>query len=238
MMGVCAALAEWLTRIMNTPEDIFAPAVDFLRIYTFSLPFLFLYNVCNAIFNALGDSKKPLYLLLFSSFLNAGLALLFVAVLHWSVRGAAWATFLAQGLASLLSLAVLLKKTRAIDSGTEPVRAFDRDKLRAMLRISVPSMIQMSIVSVGVVLVQVVANGFRDSAFLAGYASAGRIYQVASTFITTAGSAVSTFTAQNIAQTGTTASIPASGRRLPSPASCPFSWSLSFTSSADRSSGR
>lgn len=197
LMGVGSVVAGPLTSIMNTPDNIFGAAVDYLRIYMFGLPFLFIYNVCNAIFNAMGDSKKPLYFLIFSTVFNVALDYIFVAKFGWAVKGVAWATFIAQGAACLLSLFTLLKKSAGIDSGSEQIRFFDKSKLGSMLRIGVPSMIQMSIVSFGALLVQALVNGF-GSAFIAGYSSAVRIHQFMSTTINTMGSAVSTYSAQNI----------------------------------------
>lgn len=200
--SVLLALIGWvvaapLLDALETPADIFGAARDYLEIYMYGLPFLFLYNVCNAIFNALGDSKKPLYFLLFSTALNILIDYIFVARFGWAVKGVAWATFLAQGTACLISLAVLLRKTRNLDSGDALVRPFDLQKLKAMLQISIPSMIQMSIVSIGAMLVQKIANTFGTS-YVAGYAPAVRIQQFLSTAVNTTGAAVSTYTAQNI----------------------------------------
>ena len=197
LTAVGSVVATPLTGLMNTPEDIFAPATDYLRIYMFGLPFLFLYNVCNAIFNALGDSRKPLFFLIFSTLFNIALDYLFVAKCGWNVKGVAWATFIAQGVACLLSLFVLLYKVRGMETGGGTVRYFDNKKLLAMLRIGVPSMLQMSVVSVGALLVQAVVNTF-GAAFIAGYSSAVKVHNFLATAIYTSGSAVSTFTAQNI----------------------------------------
>ncbi len=197
MMVIGSFVAAPLTSIMNTPEEIFQPAVDYLRIYMFGLPFLFIYNVCNAIFNAMGDSKKPLYFLIFSTIFNVVLDYVFVAKLGWAVKGVAWATFIAQGTACMLSLITLLVKTRRIDTGDAHISLFNGQKLKSMLRIGVPSMIQMSIVSVGSLLVQALVNGF-GPAFMAGYGSASRIHHFMSTTVNTMGSAISTYTAQNI----------------------------------------
>lgn len=197
LMVVGSVVASPLTRLMNTPEDIFGPATDYLRIYMFGLPFLFIYNVCNAIFNAMGDSRKPLYFLIFSSLFNIVLDYIFVAKCGWDVKGVAWATFIAQGMACLLSLFVLLHKVRAMETGGEKIRYFDGKKLSTMLRIGVPSMLQMSVVSIGALLVQAVVNTF-GSAFIAGYSSAIKVQNFLSTAVFTCGSAVSTFTAQNI----------------------------------------
>ena len=197
MMVIGSFVAAPLTSIMNTPDEIFQPAVDYLRIYMFGLPFLFIYNVCNAIFNALGDSKKPLYFLIFSTIFNVVLDYIFVAKCGWAVKGVAWATFIAQGTACFLSLFTLLAKTKKIDTGDAHIRLFDTQKLKSMLRIGVPSMIQMSIVSIGALLVQALVNGF-GPAFMAGYGSASRIHHFMSTTVNTMGSAISTYTAQNI----------------------------------------
>ena len=197
MMIVGSIIAAPLTSIMNTPPNIFEAAVDYLRIYMFGLPFLFIYNVCNAIFNALGDSRKPLYFLIFSTIFNVVLDYIFVAKCGWAVKGVAWATFIAQGTACILSFTTLLRKSSAIDTGDAHIRLFDKRKLASMLRIGIPSMLQMSIVSVGALLVQALVNGF-GSAFIAGYASAVRIHQMLATAVNTTGSAVSTYSAQNI----------------------------------------
>ena len=59
-----------LMRALNTPEDVFGDAMLYLQIYFMGLPFLFMYNVLSATFNALGKSRIPLYFLIFSSVLN------------------------------------------------------------------------------------------------------------------------------------------------------------------------
>ena len=90
-----------LLSMVNTPEDIFTDSAVYLRIYTLGLVFLFVYNVCTGIFTALGDSKTPLMFLIGSSVGNVLLDLLFVAVFKWGVAGAAWATFIAQGVSCI-----------------------------------------------------------------------------------------------------------------------------------------
>ena len=59
--------ASFLQRLMNTPGNIFSDSALYLRIYVWGLVFLFLYNIATAVFNGLGDSKTPLYFLVFSS---------------------------------------------------------------------------------------------------------------------------------------------------------------------------
>lgn len=194
LMLVGAGFSGALTRLMNTPDNIYEDALAYLQIYMWGLPFLFLYNIANAVFNALGESKKPLYFLIFSTILNIGLDLLFVAKFHWGVAGVAWATFIAQGLAAVLAVSVLLLKIRKIP---EKGRIFDGGLLGGMSRVGIPTMFQMAVVSIGNLFVQALVNSY-GSDFIAGYSAALKINGFFTVVITTLGSAVATFTAQNI----------------------------------------
>ncbi len=194
LMLVGQGFADPLTHLMNTPEEIYGDALSYLRIYMWGLPFLFLYNIANAVFNALGDSKKPLYFLMFSTVFNIVLDIFFVAVLHWGVRGVAWATFIAQGLASALAISVLLFKVRRLE---EKVSYFDKKLLAGMSRVGIPTMLQMSIVSIGNLFVQALVNTY-GADFIAGYSAALKISGFFTVVIATMGTAVATFTAQNI----------------------------------------
>ncbi|NLZ83564.1 MAG: MATE family efflux transporter, partial [Clostridiales bacterium] len=101
-------LSDNLIRMINTPDNIFKDAYLYISIYMGGLVFLFLYNVCTGIFNALGDSKTPLYFLVGSSLGNIFMDWLFVAVFGMGVDGVAWATFICQGIAGVLSLITLI----------------------------------------------------------------------------------------------------------------------------------
>ena len=94
---------------LRTPANILEDAVLYLRIYFVGLPFLFMYNVLSAVFNALGNSKTPLYLLMFSSVLNIFLDLFMVTALHMGVAGVAVATVTAQGLSAVVSFLLLMR---------------------------------------------------------------------------------------------------------------------------------
>ena len=162
----------------------------------FGLVFLFMYNTLNAVYNALGASKIPLYFLAGSSILNIVLDLYFVIRLQMGVTGVAWATLIAQGLAAVISFINLLFRLKKIETEKKPV-LFDRKILVQMGRIAVPSMVQQSIVSFGMVFVQSLVNSF-GSVVLAGYTAATKIDSIAIMPMVNVGNAVSTFTAQNI----------------------------------------
>ncbi|MCI8484293.1 MAG: MATE family efflux transporter [Lachnospiraceae bacterium] len=184
-----------LMRLMGTPENIFEDAAAYMQIYFFGFVFLFLYNAFSAIFNALGDSKKPLMFLIFSSLLNIGLDLYFVTELQMGVPGVAWATLIAQGISAVLSFAFLMKKLKGIETGQ--YERFDQNMLKNMVKVAIPTIVQQSIVSIGMVLIQSVVNRF-GSTFLAGYTAATKIDGIAIVPMVAVGNAASTYVAQNM----------------------------------------
>lgn len=184
-----------LMRLMNTPADVYQDGALYLRIYFAGLVFLFLYNIANAVFNALGDSKTPLYFLIVSSLTNIVLDYIFVAVFKMGVAGVAWATFIAQGLASLLAIYTLLRRLNAIETG-EKAGYFDQSLLRQMSRIAIPSIFQQSVVSIGQLMIQALVNSY-GSAVIAGYSAAIKLDSFFKMTIQSMGNAVSSFSAQN-----------------------------------------
>ena len=182
---------------LGTPENIMKDASVYLNIYFCGLPFLFMYNVLSAMYNALGDSQKPLYFLIFSSVLNILLDLFAVKVLEAGVAGVAWATLIAQGISSVLSFTVLMRKLRQYGELEEKQTIFASSFLLEMIKLAIPSMLQQSIVSIGMLLVQSVVNGF-GSSVLAGYSAASRVESICVVPMIAVGNAMSTFTAQNL----------------------------------------
>lgn len=192
--GMCRQILTAL----KTPHNIMEDAVLYLRIYFVGLPFLFMYNILSSVFNALGNSKTPLYLLIFSSILNIILDLFMVLALGMGVAGVAVATVMAQGLSAVISFVLLIRTLRKYENTAGGKnRCYSVDMLESMIRIAIPSMVQQSIVSIGMLLVQSVVNGF-GSSVLAGYTSGMRIESICIVPMIATGNAVSTFTAQNL----------------------------------------
>lgn len=183
---------------LNTPQNILPDAMLYLNIYFVGLPFLFMYNILSSIFNALGNSRTPLYLLIFSSVFNIVMDLLFVRVFHFGIAGAAVATVLAQGLSAVISFGILMRSLRDFQEENEDAQQmFNVQMLGNMIKVAIPSMLQQSIVSIGMLLVQSVVNGY-GSSVLAGYTAGSRIESVCIVPMIASGNAVSTFTAQNL----------------------------------------
>ena len=114
LTGIGLILNRGLLRLMGTPKEIMDTACIYLMIYFWGLFFLFLYNILNSVFNALGQSMLPLLFLLFSSGVNIFLDLLFVIHFQMGVAGAAYATLIAQGISALLSFLILMQVLKKI----------------------------------------------------------------------------------------------------------------------------
>ena len=194
LLGI--AFTPSLMKIVDTPLNIFEDSALYLEIYIGGFVFLFLYNVANGIFTSLGDSKTSLYFLIFSSVTNVVLDYVFVRFLNMGVSGVAWATFIAQGVAGILSLVTLLRHLKKLETeGKTPLFSFKILKRIAM--ISIPSVLQQSFVSVGNVFIQKLINGF-GSSVIAGYSAAIKPNTFTINAFYTFGNGVSGFTAQNV----------------------------------------
>ena len=194
--GIGLCFSRQIMETLNTPADAMDIAVIYLNIYFYGLPFLFMYNILSSMFNALGESRIPLYLLIFSSVLNIFLDLYMVATLHLGVAGAAYATFIAQGIACVLALITMVKRLRQIKTDKK-AEYFSADMLKRIAHIAIPSILQQSFVSIGNIFVQGLINSF-GSSVIAGYSAAIKLNTFTITSFTTLGNGISSFTAQNI----------------------------------------
>ena len=179
---------------LQTPADILDDAVLYLRVYFVGFPFLFMYNILSTMFTSIGESKIPLGLLIFSSILNILMDLWMVAGLGLGVFGAAIATLIAQGISAVFSFLIFFARMQQYKS---PFNRFERQELYSMLRIAVPSVLQQSTVSIGMMIVQAVVNPFGTQA-LAGYTATMRVENVFSLIFVSIGNAVSPYVSQNL----------------------------------------
>ncbi|MBQ6948865.1 MAG: MATE family efflux transporter [Firmicutes bacterium] len=197
VLGVFGLLAsERIMTWLQTPDNIMEDAQTYLNIYFLGLPFLFMYNVLASMFNALGRSRIPLYLLIFSSVLNVILDILMVRIFGLGVAGVAWATLISQGVSAMTSFGIFLKELKSYPSTTK-LPCFDTAELSNMVRIALPSIFQQSTVSIGLMLVQSSVNVF-GSEMLAGYSAGTRIESLCLVPMLAMGNAMSAYTAQNI----------------------------------------
>ncbi|MDO4565262.1 MAG: MATE family efflux transporter [Clostridia bacterium] len=183
-------------RWMNTDPDVMPEAVAYFRYYFSGVLAIILYNNCKGIMNALGDSKRPLYYLIFSSLLNVLLDLLFIAVFHWGVWSAAFATTISQALSFVLCMIHLSKKGTIYQVQLKKL-GFDKDMLKEIIKYGLPSGIQNSVIAFANVIVQSNINSFTKIA-TAAYGSFAKIEGFAFLPITSFTMALTTFTGQNL----------------------------------------
>ncbi len=181
---------------IGLPTHLIADATLYFNIYAIGLVFLFGYNATSAVLRGLGDSKTPLYFLIISTFLNIGFDLLFVLVFGWGIGGVAFATVLAQAIAFALSI-IYLNRTHKIIRFAYRGLVFDREIFRQSLRIGIPTGLQHTFVSLGMIALLSIVNRFGTST-IAAYSVAGRIDSFAALPAMNFSLALSTFVGQNI----------------------------------------
>ena len=189
-------LASPLLSLMGTPDDILPHAVIYMQIYFIGVPGMLLYNFGSAILRAVGDTKRPLYYLLFAGVINVLLNLFFVIVLRIGVAGVALATILSQFVSAALVIKCLMKEEGAYRLNIREIRLYP-DKVIRILRVGLPAGFQGAVFSISNVLIQSSVNSF-GSVAVAGNTAAqnleGFVYNAMNSFHQTALS----FTSQNM----------------------------------------
>ena len=197
ILGIAGfVLAKPLLSLMGTPDDILPHAVIYMQIYFIGVPGMLLYNFGSAILRAVGDTKRPLYYLLFAGVINVLLNLFFVIVLGIGVAGVALATILSQFISAALVIRCLIKEEGAYHLDVHSIRLYP-DKVVRILRVGLPAGFQGAVFSISNVLIQSSVNSFGSIA-VAGNTAAqnleGFVYNAMNSFHQTALS----FTSQNM----------------------------------------
>ncbi len=193
---VITALCDPMLRMTKTPEETFAYAHTYILIIFIGIPATMLYNLLSGIIRSLGDSRTPLYFLVFSSLLNIALDLILILWAKWGVAGAAAATVVSQLVSGILCLAYMAKRY--------PVLHLSRDDLKlrkkecsALLSMGIPMGLQYSITAIGSTILQTAVNSLGPAA-MAATTAAGRVYGLLACPLDAIGTASATFTGQNV----------------------------------------
>ena len=194
VLGV--AFTPTILRWMNTPEDVLPQSISYFRYYFCGAIFTVMYNIMVGILHAVGDSRHPLYYLIFSSFVNVVLDLLFVAVFRWGVGSAAIATTISQGVSALLCFRLLLTTKEPYRVELKKIR-YHWDSFKDIVRYGLPSGVQNSVIAMANLVVQTNINSFGKAA-MAGCGSYSKIEGFAFLPITCFAQALSTFVGQNL----------------------------------------
>lgn len=181
---------------MQTDPEVLPEAISYFRYYFLGSLALVLYNVCRSIMNALGDSRRPLYYLIFSSILNVVLDVVFLAAFHWGVWAAAVATVISQAASVVLCMIHLTRKGNVFTVEWRKIR-FHKDMLREIIHNGLPSGVQNSVIAFANVIVQSQINSFGRLA-MAAYGTHAKIEGFAFLPITSFNMASTTFISQNL----------------------------------------
>lgn len=184
-----------LLTLMNTPADIFADAYTYISVICMGVVASVFYNLFSACLRAVGNSKVPLYFLVFSACLNVVLDLFFIIVFHLGVAGAAWATNLSQGVSALLCLVYIYKKVPAL-APAEKDWKFNRQFAKYQMAIGMPMALQFGITASGTIIMQSAINTF-GSVAVASVTAASKLQNLVTQGMVSMGQTMAAYTGQN-----------------------------------------
>ncbi len=196
LTAIGVALTPTILRWMGTPAEVLPQSITYFRYYFCGALFTVMYNIFVGILHAVGDSKHPLYYLIFSTFLNIALDMLFVAGLGFGVGSAAIATTVSQGVSALLCLLHILRVDAPYRVSIRQIR-FHKESFLQIIRYGLPSGVQNSVIALANVVVQSNINSFGKAA-MAGCGSYSKLEGFAFLPVTCFTQALSTFVGQNL----------------------------------------
>lgn len=180
--------------LLNTPENTLADATTYLHTYLFGLVFTVLYNTFAGILRALGDSKRPLYALMFCSLMNISLDIFFTYQLALGVFGIALATVLSQGTSALILGYLLLKTMKELDQSKVKI---DLNQMISIAKLGIPAGLQSIMYSLSNMAVQSGINSFGATS-VAAWTAYGKLDSIADLFLSSVASTVLPFMGQNL----------------------------------------
>lgn len=188
--------AKVLLSWMSTPKDIIDLSDLYMKIYFAGSFFLLIYNFGAAILRSKGDTKRPLYFLMFSGVLNVVLNLFFVIVLHMSVAGVALATVISEAVSAFLVIYTLLREQDSTRLEWKKIK-IDRHIAFEIMRVGIPAGIQGMVFSISNVVIQSSINSFDSSIIVAGNSAGGNLENFVYIGMMSFTQATITFTSQN-----------------------------------------
>lgn len=194
--GIGLLISKWLLQVTDTPKEIFDMALTYSRIMFLGILSVFFYNILVGILRGMGDSIIPLVILIISNIINAFFLYFFVVRLHFGIKGAAYATLIAQSSAAILTFIYLLvsqNKYQIHLKGLKPDWKIGKE----LIIIGLPAGLQSAIFSVGFLLQQNLINSF-GPALIAAYTIVTRVDQFVMMPMNSFATAITTFVGQNI----------------------------------------
>ena len=188
-------ISEPVLRLMKTPKELMADSTIYLHIYFLGIVFNVVYNMGASILRAMGDSRRPLYVLMISCVINILLDIFLVVVLKMGVSGAAVATVSCQGISACFVTGMLMGSHTFTPLKLQKIRFFSRS-LISVLRIGIPAALEAAMYTIANLIIQVFVNELGTDT-VAAWGTFGKIDAVFWMVINSFGIAITTFVGQN-----------------------------------------
>ncbi|MDO5798198.1 MAG: MATE family efflux transporter [Eubacteriales bacterium] len=150
-------MTDTVLTLMKTPQELMADSRIYLHIYFCGMIFNIIYNMGASILRAVGDSRRPLYILMITCGLNIVLDIILVVVCRLGVMGVALATVSCQGISSALVTAMLMKENPLFQLKLRKIR-FYGVSLKSVLRIGIPAALEATMYTIANLIIQVFVN--------------------------------------------------------------------------------
>lgn len=181
--------------LMKTPQELMADSRLYLHIYFCGMIFNIIYNMGASILRAVGDSRRPLYVLMVTCGLNIVLDILLVVIFQLGVMGVAIATVSCQGISSILVTAMLMKEHPLFQLKLREIR-FYRVSLNSVLRIGIPAALEATMYTIANLIIQVFVNELGTDT-VAAWGTFAKIDAVYWMVVNAFGISITTFVGQN-----------------------------------------
>ncbi len=181
---------------MQTPPEVLDLAVVYLRTYFIGMTATMIYNFAAAILRAVGDTNRPLWILMIAGAVNVSLNLVFVIAFHWGVFGVGLATAVSQTISAICVVMCLMREQGAIRLELRSL-GVDRDKLAKIMQIGLPAGVQGSLFSLSNVVIQSSVNSF-GATVVAGSSASSNLEGFAFMAMNAFHQAAISFTGQNV----------------------------------------
>ena len=188
-------LSDAVLKAMNTPAELMADSRTYLHIYFMGIVFNLVYNMGASVLRAMGDSRRPLYVLIVACILNIILDIVLVVAIGMGVRGVAIATVSCQGVSAVLVTGMLMKDHGFFRLEIKKIR-FYGVSLKSILRIGIPAGIEAAMDCVANIVIQVFVNRLGTD-YVAAWGTFGKIDAVFWMVVNAFSIAITTFVGQN-----------------------------------------
>lgn len=189
---LCTNILRW----MNTPDNVFSEAHDYIFVIFLGIPVTFLYNTLSGIIRSIGDSKTPVIFLVISSILNVALDIFMIVALKMGVAGAAWATVISQFVSGILCLVYIAKRFEILRISRGDLKP-DLYYTGRLCAAGLPMGLQYSITAIGTILIQSAVNSLGSSS-MAAVTAGSKVSQFMCCPFDAMGSTMATYGGQNI----------------------------------------